>query len=77
MKRITSCTISPFETNVTLENLFNDPPTVAVQYDDGTSEVLFTFYPDEIIFKESEFIGLTRKAAHALRHTKDLAYLRS
>jgi hypothetical protein len=46
-------------------------------FDDGTRRDLFSFYPDEIRFDEGELIGLTEFEAHALRHRKDVAYLRS
>jgi hypothetical protein len=52
-------------------------PKVAVTFNDGKEETLFTFYPDELSFNESEFIGLTRNEAMSLRHRKDVAYLRS
>jgi hypothetical protein len=52
-------------------------PVVEVTYNDGSSDKLFSFYPDEIFFRESEFIGLTRGQAMDLRHRKDVAYLRS
>jgi len=46
---------------------FTDPlPKVTVKYDDGTSEVLFDYMPDEVQFTESEFVGLTREEALAL-----------
>lgn len=57
---------------------FRDPmPTVVVTFDDGDVKELFSFYPDELSFTESEFIGLTEREAHALRHQKDIDYLRS
>ena len=52
-------------------------PKVTVTYDDGSTEELFQYFPDEISFTESEFIGLTSEQAHELRHRKDVAYLRS
>jgi hypothetical protein len=51
-------------------------PKVAVTFEDGTSKDLFSFYPDEISFSESEFIGLTEEEARKLRHDRDVAYLR-
>ena len=38
---------------------------------------VFSYYPDEISFTESEFIGLTGDEAIRLYHRKDVAYLRS
>lgn len=52
-------------------------PSVSVTYENGTVEKLFSFYPDEISFYESEFIGKTREDALRLRHNRDVAYLRS
>ena len=40
-------------------------------------QVLFTFYPNELIFSEEEFIGLSVKEALNLRLERDLEYLRS
>jgi len=50
---------------------------VTATLDDGTEVVLFDYYPDEISFAASEFIGLTVAEARSLRHKKDVAYLRS
>jgi hypothetical protein len=72
MKKIVSCTISPMP-----KKMFDDMPKVTVTYDDGSTEELFQYFPDEISFTESEFIGLTSEQAHELRHRKDVAYLRS
>jgi hypothetical protein len=47
-------------------------------YDDGTVEDgAGSYYPDEIHFDESEFVGLTRKQAMYLMDERDKAYLRS
>jgi hypothetical protein len=55
-----------------------DPlPKVQAQFDDGTQQVLFEYYPDEISFTANELIGLTASEAMALRYRKDLEYLRS
>lgn len=59
------------------EGMFEPMPKVHAYFDDGTDEVLFQYYPDEISFTESEFIGLTAAEAKALRYRKDVAYLRS
>lgn len=50
---------------------------VFVTYEDGSSEVVFTYYPDELYFSEQELIGLTRKQAQDLHYQKDKTYLRS
>lgn len=55
-----------------------DPvPKVQAFFDDGTDSVLFEFYPDEISFSETDFVGLTASEAMTLRHRKDVAFLQS
>ena len=71
-RSIAACEIGPYP-----QSLFDPRPKVAVTYTDGIRETLFFFYPDELAFSEQEFIGLTRDQALALRHRKDVAYLRS
>lgn len=71
---IAACKIGPYPRS--FEDIFN-MPKVAVTFSDGAEETLFSFYPDELSFSESEFIGLTRDQAMSLRHRKDVAYLRS
>jgi hypothetical protein len=70
---ITSCKIGPYPRS----SFDLDMPKVSVTFNDGKEETLFTFYPDELSFYASEFIGLTRNEAMSLRHRKDVAYLRS
>lgn len=41
-------------------------PEVRGVFDDGSSEVLFQFYPDEVSFDAKEFIGLTADEARKL-----------
>jgi hypothetical protein len=57
--------------------MFDNMPIVTVTYKDGSTEELFSYYPDEIQFCSAEFIGLTREEAIDLRRQKDIAYLRS
>jgi hypothetical protein len=57
--------------------VFDPMPTVTVTLDNGRIKELFTFYPDELSFTESEFTGLTESEAHALFVQKDIAYLRN
>ena len=72
-RTISACKIGPYP-----KSFFDlDMPKVAVTYNDGKEETLFTFYPDELSFRESEFVGLTREQAFSLRHRKDVSYLRS
>jgi hypothetical protein len=59
------------------KSLFDPMPEVWVTFEDGKEEKLFSYYPDEISFVASEFLGLTRDEAHSLFHRKDVKYLRS
>ncbi|MDA8651659.1 hypothetical protein N9L75_03695 [Porticoccaceae bacterium] len=52
-------------------------PKVTVIFEDGSSKELFKFYPDEISFRPSEFVGLTEEDARRLRQAKDVAYLKA
>ena len=74
--KIIHCEIGPMPRPIP-KGLMDKMPEVIVTYNDGTQETLFSYYPDEISFAENEFIGLTRDQAIALRHEKDVAYLRS
>ena len=76
MKKIIAATIRPIP-RPKPERFSGPTPNVTVTFDDGEVKKLFEFYPDEISFTESEFIGLSEDEARELRHTKDLAYLRS
>ena len=57
--------------------LFDPTPVVTATFDDGSRKELFSFYPDEIRFDEGELVGLTEEQAHALRHRRDIEYLRA
>ena len=70
--KITAATIGKMPTS-----LFDPMPKVSVTLENGETKTLFSFYPDEISFQASEFIGLTVEQAGQLRHKKDVAYLRS
>ena len=73
---IIDCKIGPYPRP--LESLSFDPmPQVKVQFNNGTEKILFEFYPDEISFKESEFIGLTEESARRLKFNKDKRYIQS
>jgi len=73
---IVRCEIGPHPKTMPTGML--DPmPKVKVQFDNGDEKDLFEFYPDEISFTESEFIGLTEEEAHRLRVRKDIEYLQS
>lgn len=69
---IASCKIGPYPTSI-----WGPLPEVVVTLDDGATKNLFHFYPDELSFQDSEFVGLTVGQAMQLRHDKDVAYLRS
>ena len=70
--RIIACNITP------LPETFRDPlPRVEVTLENGEVSTLFDYYPDEISFVPSEFIGLTVPEAIRLKSEKHLAYLRS
>jgi hypothetical protein len=58
-------------------SLFDPMPEVIVIDSTGKETTLFQFYPDEISFTETEFIGLTLDDARRLKFTKDKAYLQS
>ena len=58
------------------QGMFDPMPKVTATFEDGTTKELFTFYPDEISFQPSEFVGLTQEEAMDLRHKKDVAYIR-
>ena len=57
--------------------MFDPMPEVIATFEDGSTKTLFTFYPDEVSFTPSEFVGLTEAEAHTLFQQKDTAYLRS
>ncbi len=50
---------------------------VEATLDTGVVITLFTYYEDELQFSSSELVGRTVEQALALRHEKDVAYLRS
>ena len=74
--KITECKIGPYPRPIP-EGMFDKMPEVKVVFEDRTEKTLFQFYPDEITFTESEFVGLTEEEAFRLRHKKDVAYLQS
>ena len=51
-------------------------PDVTVTFDDGETKRLFDYYPDELSFTESEFVGLTEREAHALREQKHFKFIK-
>ena len=73
---ITKCIIGPFPRPMP-EGMFDQMPTVTVTLSNGETLNLFEYYPDEISFVESEFIGLTIAEAESLLTRKDVKYLQS
>jgi hypothetical protein len=59
------------------KGFFDPMPQVWVTYEDGKEELLFEYYPDEISFRPSEFVGLTRSEGIHLKFRKDKIYLQS
>ena len=59
------------------EGMLDPMPEVIATFEDGSTKTLFSFYPDEISFEESEFAGLTEEDAYTLFQRKDRSYLRS
>jgi hypothetical protein len=57
--------------------MFDAMPEVIATFEDGSRKSLFSFYPDEVSFRASEFVGLTEEEAHSLHQQRDTAYLRS
>lgn len=62
-------------------NLFDPMPRVYATVEESDGELneffLFEYYPDEITFSPSEFIGLDLEQACSLKGAKDRAYLQS
>lgn len=76
MTKITSVEIGPMPRPMP-EGMFDDMPAVTATFDDGSTKKLFKFYPDEISFTASEFVGLTEQEARDLKQRKDKTFLRS
>lgn len=73
---IVNCSIQPIPRPMP-QGMFDPMPIVRVQFDNGEEKNLFEFYPDEISFTESEFIGLTEETARLLKVEKDKKFLQS
>lgn len=72
-RKIVACEIGPYP-----KGMFDvEMPKVRVTFDDGVEMELFEFFPDELSFFPSDFVGKTEDDARAFRHAKDVAYLRS
>jgi len=68
--------LSPTITSVKSETAYGSC-TLTALFSDFSERRLFSFYIDELCFSTDELIGLTEAQAHELRHSKDVAYLRS
>ena len=73
---IVKCTIGPYPRPMPL-GMNDQMPSVRVVLSNGQEHTLFEFYPDEISFTESEFIGLTVESAKQLKFEKDIQYIQS
>ena len=51
------------------------PVDVVAALTDGTNVTLFRYFPDEISFTSSDFVGRTVEEARALRHKRDVDWL--
>lgn len=58
---------------------FSDPmPQVMVKFQgEQQEELLFEYYPDEISFRPSDFVGLTKVEGINLKFKRDKQYLQS
>lgn len=76
-RKIVAATIGPMPRPLSagLAGAFDPMPDVTVTFEDGEVKTLFNYYPDELSFTASEFIGLTECEAHSLRQQKDIEYL--
>jgi hypothetical protein len=74
--KIKHVTITPMPRPMPL-GMFDPMPEVIATFEDDSTKTLFAFYPDEISFTPSEFIGLAEEEAHTLFQRKDHSYLRS
>jgi len=59
------------------QGMFTSPKVMVKIVDDFEEHQLFEYFEDEIQFSASEFEGKTIAEAHALKFTRDKAYLQS
>jgi hypothetical protein len=57
------------------KDFFDPMPQVWVTLEDGNEHFLFEYYPDEITFQPSEFVGLTMDEGAHLKYLKDKKFL--
>ena len=58
--KITNVTITPMPRPIP-QGMFDPMPEVIATFEDGSIKTLFAFYPDEVSFRASEFVGLTEE----------------
>jgi len=69
---IQTCDIGKMPTNL------SDPmPEITVLLSNGNSDSLGTYYPDELTFHPTDFIGKTMEEAQGIKRQRDVDYLRS
>jgi hypothetical protein len=73
---IIKCSIGPYPRPMG-QGMFDPMPKVKVKFNNGDEKTLFEFYPDEISFRESEFIGLNEESARRLKFEKDKKFIQS
>jgi hypothetical protein len=73
---IISCSIGPYPRPMP-QGMLDSMPKVSVRFNSGEEKILFEFYPDEITFSESEFIGITEEEALRLKYERDIKYIQS
>ena len=73
---IIECTISEYPRPMPL-GLNDKMPEVKVRFSNGVEKTLYEFFPDEITFDSTEFIGIPEKAAIDLKFERDKQYLQS
>lgn len=72
MIKIVTARITP------LPKRLGDPlPEVWARFADSSEKMLFTYYPDEISFQESDFVGLTEDEARLFKFGRDRVFLQS
>ena len=53
------------------------PVDVVATLSDGNTVTLFRYFPDELRFTPSDFVGRSVEEARALRHRRDVDWLQS
>ena len=58
------------------ENRYGDKEAVAIM-EDGTEQLVFAWFSDELSFREEELVAMTIEQARDLKQERDIAYLQS